>query len=183
MPLPASTPSAIACCLCGVKVPADRTVEGMCANCLNTEVDVTEGIERQLDVEMCRTCEQAGVNRWFRNPQWIALEPESAELLSLCLRKIRGLKGVQVVDASWIWTEPHSRRLKVKLTVRKEVLSGTTLQQSMVVEYIVKTRNCKRSPPLPCHRPRRPHRHSRQHPAATTRRTAKPDSDGRRAHR
>ena len=50
----------------------------------------------------------------------------------------------QVVDASWVWTEPHSRRLRVKLTVRKEVLSGTTVQQSAVIDYIVRTRNCER---------------------------------------
>lgn len=141
---PPATPSAIACCLCGAPTPANRAVEGMCINCLNTQVDVTEGIERQLEVELCRTCEGKGVHRWYRNPQWVALEPESAELLSLCLRKIRGLKGVQVVDATWIWTEPHSRRLKVKLSVRKEVLTAATLQQSMVVEYVVKTRNCDR---------------------------------------
>ena len=32
-----------------------------------------------------------------------------------------------MIDAAFIWTEPHSRRLKVKLTVQKEVLSGTVL--------------------------------------------------------
>ena len=28
---------------------------------------------------------------------------------------------VKLVDAVWIWTEPHSKRLKIKLTVQKEV--------------------------------------------------------------
>jgi nonsense-mediated mRNA decay protein 3 len=32
-----------------------------------------------------------------------------------------------MVDASFIWTEPHSRRLKVKITIQKEVLNGTLL--------------------------------------------------------
>ena len=47
------------------------------------------------------------------------------------------------MDAGWIWTEPNSRRLKVKLTVASEVLSGThTLQRSLVVEFVVHARNC-----------------------------------------
>lgn len=32
-----------------------------------------------------------------------------------------------MVDAAFIWTEPHSRRLKVKITIQKEVLNGTLL--------------------------------------------------------
>ena len=78
---------------------------------------------------MCRTC-----GKWFRNPQWVALDLESSGLLALCVRRIRGLKGLKLEDASWIWTEPHSRRLKLKLTVSKEVMSGQILQQSFIVE-------------------------------------------------
>jgi nonsense-mediated mRNA decay protein 3 len=48
-------------------------------------------------------------------------ELESKELLSFCLRRVRGLNKVRLVDASFVWTEPHSRRLKLKLTVQKEV--------------------------------------------------------------
>ena len=33
------------------------------------------------------------------------------------------------MDAGFIWTEPHSMRLKVKLTVQGEVLNGAILQQ------------------------------------------------------
>lgn len=37
---------------------------------------------------------------------------ESASLLALCLKKIAGLDkpGVKVLDAVWVWTEPHSKR-------------------------------------------------------------------------
>jgi nonsense-mediated mRNA decay protein 3 len=46
---------------------------------------------------------------------------ESKELLSLCLKKIRGLKELTIVEAGFVWTEEHCRRVKVRLTVRKEV--------------------------------------------------------------
>lgn len=41
---------------------------------------------------------------------WGQYELESRELLSVCLKKINGLNRLRLVDASWIWTEPHSKR-------------------------------------------------------------------------
>jgi len=38
---------------------------------------------------------------------------ESRELLSLCLKKLKGLNRVKLVDAGFVWTEPHSKRIKV----------------------------------------------------------------------
>ena len=49
---------------------------------------------------------------------------------------------VKLVDAGFIWTEPHSRRLKTKLTVQSEVVNGAILQQTFVVEYVVETHMC-----------------------------------------
>ena len=37
--------------------------------------------------------------------------------------KIRGLSRVKLIDASFIWTEPHSRRIKIKLTIQKEAFT------------------------------------------------------------
>jgi nonsense-mediated mRNA decay protein 3 len=54
---------------------------------------------------------------------------------------------VKLIDAGFIWTEPHSRRLKVKLTVHGEVVGGTVLQQVFVVEFTVNNQMCD-----DCHR-------------------------------
>ena len=69
-------------------------------------------------------------------------QPESRELLALCLRKLRGLSKVRVIDASFIWTEPHSRRIKVKITVQQEAFQDTILQQTFDVEYVVAYYQC-----------------------------------------
>jgi nonsense-mediated mRNA decay protein 3 len=61
----------------------------------------------------------------------------------LCLRKIPGLNKLKVVDATWIWTEPHSMRLKIKLTVQKEIMNGAVMQQSCLVEFIIRNQQCK----------------------------------------
>ncbi len=63
--------------------------------------------------------------------------------MSVCLRKIPGLNKVKVIDAVWIWTEPHSMRLKIKITVQKEVMNGAILQQAVVIEYIIRNQQCK----------------------------------------
>ena len=67
---------------------------------------------------------------------------ESRELLALCLRKLRGLTKVRIIDASFLWTEPHSRRIKVKITVQQEAFQGTILQQTFEVEYVVAYHQC-----------------------------------------
>jgi nonsense-mediated mRNA decay protein 3 len=109
----------IRCCMCGVMT--DPNPSNTCIQCLKGQVDITEGITKQGTLHHCREC-----NRYQR-PPWIAAELESAELLSLCLKNIRGLKRVKLLDASFVWTEPHSRRLKVKLTVQKHVQANTLL--------------------------------------------------------
>jgi nonsense-mediated mRNA decay protein 3 len=74
-------------------------------------VDITEGITKSGQLIHCREC-----NR-YQGPPWRAYELESSELLAHCLKQMKGLKKVKLIDAKFIWTEPHSRRIKLKLTV------------------------------------------------------------------
>jgi len=74
---------------------------------------------------------------------------ESRELMALCLANISGMKATKgnnhrtrLIDAAWIWTEPHSMRLKVRLTIQKEVQKGTILQQSFTVVFVVRNQQC-----------------------------------------
>lgn len=85
-------------------------------------------------------------------PPWTVAPPESKELLALCLKKIKGvqycvfvsigLKQVKLVDAEFVWTEPHSRRIKVNVTIQKEVFN-VILQQSFVVAFIIEAKTCE----------------------------------------
>jgi nonsense-mediated mRNA decay protein 3 len=100
-------------------------------------VDITEGINRQNMIHSCRSC-----NR-FLCPPWQQVQLESKELLAACLRKIPGLSQLKLIDAVWIWTEEHSRRLKIKLTVQKEVMNGAVMQQAAIVEFAIRNQQCK----------------------------------------
>ncbi|KAJ2933927.1 hypothetical protein H1R20_g3173, partial [Candolleomyces eurysporus] len=64
------------------------------------------------------------------------------ELLAICLKKLKGLAKVRLTDARFIWTEPHSKRLKVALTIQKEVLTNTILEQTFEIEYLVQHGQC-----------------------------------------
>ncbi|KAL1437149.1 hypothetical protein MTO96_049135 [Rhipicephalus appendiculatus] len=131
----------ILCCQCGL--PIEPNPSNMCVNCLRNLVDITEEIPKQGTIYFCRGCE-----RYLQPPaHWVYATLESRELLGLCLKKIRGLSSVRLVDASFVWTEPHSRRIKVKLTVQKEVVGGTVLQQVFVVEFMINHQMCDN-----CHR-------------------------------
>ena len=129
----------------------------MCAQCLQTRYDIGEGIAKQVQQNTCRGC-----GRYERRDGSFApVEPESAELMALLLKKPRGLASVRLVDASFVWTEPHSRRLKIKACVQKEVVSGAVMQQSFVIEYVLSNKQCVRmgqSAPLGVLCPPRPKR-------------------------
>lgn len=58
----------------------------------------------------CKSC-----GRYLVPPkQWIRAELESKELLTYCIKRVKGLQKVKLIDASFIWTEPHSKRIKVR---------------------------------------------------------------------
>jgi nonsense-mediated mRNA decay protein 3 len=157
-PMGSMIPGTVLCCLCGTSIAPNPAA--MCANCIRSQVDITEGIQKQCTVLWCKEC-----NRWlnvrlcrrpscasevsqltptFRRPllslpsqppkAWVRADLESKELLTFCVKKVKGLNKVKLVDAGFLWTEPHSRRLKVKVSIQKEVLNGAILQQTFVVE-------------------------------------------------
>ena len=62
--------------------------------------------------------------------------------MGICLKKIRGLSKVKLTDAKWIWTEPHSRRLRVEITIQKEVFQNAIVQKTFEIEYILENQQC-----------------------------------------
>ena len=128
----------ILCCNCGAPIDGTASAGALCYDCIRLTVDASGGIQREAVLHSCKDCE-----RWLSPPSsWLTAAPESRELLALCLRKLRGLNKVRIIDASFIWTEPHSKRIKVKITVQQEAFEGTILQQTFEVEYVVASQQC-----------------------------------------
>ncbi|PFH48142.1 hypothetical protein AMATHDRAFT_6081 [Amanita thiersii Skay4041] len=126
----------VLCADCGTAIEPNGA--NLCVACLRNTIDITEGIPKQAAISFCRNCE-----RFLSPPSaWIPARLESPELLSLCLKKLKGLSKVRLTDAHFIWTEPHSKRLRVSLTVQKEVLTSTIMEQIFEVEFLVQHGQC-----------------------------------------
>ncbi|KIY46195.1 NMD3-domain-containing protein [Fistulina hepatica ATCC 64428] len=134
--IPAPPVHRVLCADCGTPIVPNSA--NLCAPCLRNTVDITEGIPKQASVSFCRNCE-----RFLSPPStWTIARPESPELLSICLRKLKGLNKVRLTEAHFIWTEPHSKRLRVSTTIQKEVLTNTILEQTFEIEYLVQYGQC-----------------------------------------
>eukprot|EP00171_Calliarthron_tuberculosum_P009904 IDg9904t1 len=88
----ASTLPTILCCLCGTAITANAAK--MCVSCLRGQVDITESIPKQSSVYYCRGCA-----RYLQPPKhWVAAELESKELLTICLKRLKGLNKEFIVE-------------------------------------------------------------------------------------
>lgn len=136
----------VSCCVCGILVESNPS--NMCPTCLRSNVDITDGIQKEYIIQYCPDC-----GRYLQPPKyWLRAELESRELLTLCLKRLRGLNissnsnsnftKAKLVDAKFIWTEPHSKRIKLKLTVQKEIYNNIVIQQSCSIEYVVAWQLC-----------------------------------------
>ena len=134
------TATQIPCCLCGTLIFANAA--NQCPSCLAQAFNLQDLLQRgpggadRITIHQCRDC-----RRYARTPKhYEQAEPESPELLAICLKHIPALQNtptgnnaqLHLVDAAWIWTEPHSMRFKLRLTVRTE-LQNVPVQQRCAV--------------------------------------------------
>jgi len=156
----------IPCCLCGTIIYPNAA--NQCGACLAQQFDLHRLLNRgfggsSLILHQCRDCRQyerqASTSHGESRSKYEHYELESPELLSLCLKHIAalnargssssstehntGVSNVQILDAAWVWTEPHSMRLKLRLTVRANVCEGLVrIQQRVMVEFMVRFQQC-----------------------------------------
>lgn len=120
-----------------------------CAACLAQQFNLKDLVlpkgDDRIDIHQCRRC-----RRFARTEtRYEYCEMESPQLLSICLKHIpslvhtpsAGSAKLHIVDAIWVWTEPHSMRLKVRVTIRTE-LENIQLQQRVMVEFQIRWRQC-----------------------------------------
>lgn len=135
-----NTAPVISCHNCGKLM---KSVNGltMCDECFSTNVDLTKDLPKQGDLTFCKEC-----GRLLIPPSnWVYCERESKELLEILLKRIKRYEnGLRFIDARFIWTEPHSRRTKLEVTVQGEPehFNNLVIQQSYVFEYYEHTNMC-----------------------------------------
>ncbi|XP_065869143.1 uncharacterized protein [Euphorbia lathyris] len=130
------TVGSVLCCKCGI--PMQPNSANMCVKCLRSEVDITEGLKKHMIIRHCPECDT-----YLQPPNtWIRAQLESKQLLAFCLKALHLPKTVRMVNAEFVWTEPHSKRIKLRLKIQKEVLAGAVLEQTFDVEFVQQETMC-----------------------------------------
>lgn len=161
--IPKHTAPKILCCHCGNAMVmrnegstgeagkinlgvAKNSGAALCDDCIMAQIDITENIPKSAAENILTICKNCAKVSCPPGRAWIIAPQESRERLALCLKKIKGLTSsdVRLVDAQFLWTEPHSRRNKVKVTVRGESpqFPNITVQQDCVVEFTEGSGQC-----------------------------------------
>lgn len=157
-------PGTIRCCICGLLIEPNNAA--MCIECIRRESSAsknrnieekrssrTSGNTDLIDILQCSKCE-----RWLQGKanssvgsapaKWSHLEYESTGLLNLCLRQFiplmtAKLDDFKIINSHFVWTEPHSRRLKVCVDYQRSVLDRkVVLQEQCMKEFCIKTKQC-----------------------------------------
>ena len=101
--LPQSNPQArgvsILCAVCELSFIPSDTKTNICQQCILNTADITLGITKEGIINYCKFC-----HRYLR-PPWTLCERESKELLSICLKRLRGYWSLKY----WL----DSQRLKL----------------------------------------------------------------------
>lgn len=128
----------ILCYRCGASIAPNAL--NLCVGCVSAEVDIGEEIARHSTLSCCPKC-----RKYLVPPSaWVAADWESKEQLALCLKRLRGLARVKVCDAGFLYSEEHSKRLRIRLQIEKEVNDGAVVKQELVVEVQILSHICEK---------------------------------------
>ncbi|KAK2090605.1 ribosome-binding protein [Saguinus oedipus] len=139
------------CCECGV--PISPNPANICVACLRSKVDISQVPLSTDHLQSLPKLFQQPPFLFSHSPHNPSPQTPILAILELyiqiftCSKLVLAYADaadlvVRLVDAGFVWTEPHSKRLKVKLTIQKEVMNGAILQQVFVVDYVVQSQMC-----------------------------------------
>lgn len=110
------------CAECGTLFCPQETQTQLCLTCISKQNDISSKIPKLLLLPWCRYC-----HKYF-GTSWILCQRESKELLSICLKKLRGLQELKILEANFTYSEEHSKRIYVKVKVEKAVNDRVSVQ-------------------------------------------------------
>ena len=129
------TYSKIVCCLCSAVI--DANPRGTCEACFKKSLNIKTCIPTEFEIQFCKECQR------FLRPPYVKIERESADMMNLCLSRIKSYdKKVKIIDSNFIYTEPHSKVIKIKVTLQKEI-DKNLLSQNLIIEFKEKWGVCR----------------------------------------
>ncbi|KAJ6840710.1 uncharacterized protein M6B38_118275 [Iris pallida] len=137
--LPIHTQGTIPCPTCST--PILPSSANQCPRCLSARADLTSPLPRHLSLLYCPECVS-----YLQPPKtYLRADPESKQLLSICLNRVKkplSSNRLKLVHADFVWTEPHSKRIKLRLRVQGELDRNTIVEQTHVAEFQVVDHLC-----------------------------------------
>ena len=129
------TYSKIVCCLCSAVI--DANPRGTCEACFRKSLSIKTSIPTEFEIIYCKECHR------FLRPPYVKIDRESSDMMKLCLSRIKSYdKKVKIIDSNFIYTEPHSKIIKIKVTLEKEI-EKNIINQSLVIEFKEKWLLCR----------------------------------------
>lgn len=129
------TYSKIVCCLCSAVI--DANPRGTCEACLRKSLNIKTCIPTEFELQYCKECQR------FLRPPYVKIERESSDMMKLCLSRIKSYdKKVKIIDSNFIYTEPHSKMIKIKVTIQKEI-DKNIISQDLIIEFKEKWNICR----------------------------------------
>ena len=129
------TYSKIVCCLCSAVI--DANPRGTCEACFRKSLNIKTCIPTEFEIQYCKECQR------FLRPPYVKIERESTDMMKLCLSRIKSYdKSVKIIDSNFIYTEPHSKVIKIKITLQKEV-EKNIISQNLIIEFKEKWGICR----------------------------------------
>lgn len=129
------TYSKIVCCLCSAVI--DANPRGTCEACLKKSLNIKTCIPTEFELVYCKECHR------FLRPPYVKIERESADMMKLCLSRIKSYdKKIKIIDSNFIYTEQHSKVIKIKITIQKEI-EKNILSQDLIIEFKEKWNLCR----------------------------------------
>ena len=129
------TYSKIVCCLCSAVI--DANPHGTCEACFRKSLNIKTSIPTEFEIIYCKECQR------FLRPPYVKISRESTDMMNLCLSRIKSYdKKVKIIDSNFIYTEPHSKIIKIKITMEKEI-EKNIITQNLIVEFKEKWLLCR----------------------------------------
>ena len=151
----------IHCCICGTFIEPNDV--SMCIDCIRVEFMKSSSSKTNSkktndnqninllksnvkELTQCKKCSRWQFNKATKSGEgWIHHELESPGLLTFCLKQISELNkyDIKILDSNFIWTEPHSNRIKLAVDVLREILNEKVkIKEQLIVTFEIKHKQC-----------------------------------------
>lgn len=121
----------ILCCKCGIEIEPNE--KNVCFRCLSNETNLVKYIKETMIIETCRGC-----SRYLMPPNiWKSYTWGSQDLLIFLLSRNKSVKGLNIIDSNFIYTEEHSQRMQVEIAILKD-----GIQQNFVLKFVLRNMQC-----------------------------------------